>query len=138
MVRQVVLSQCGINFDSEALARANIPNAIFTGVGFPVTPPGSNRPSTSGTRPNSAVRQTQLQAENPLKLVVPGSPDAVNSINLSAKDSAKEPISAATTDPNPFASPTVKPADLPFENSSSSGVGNNGKDGNGSHTLFAG
>ncbi|KAI0074015.1 hypothetical protein K474DRAFT_1665915 [Panus rudis PR-1116 ss-1] len=39
MVRQVVQAQCGIVFDREALQRANIPNSIFTGLGFPVTPP---------------------------------------------------------------------------------------------------
>ncbi|THH30036.1 hypothetical protein EUX98_g4147 [Antrodiella citrinella] len=41
MVRQVVLSQVGISFDSDALTRSKIPNSVFTGVGFPITPPSS-------------------------------------------------------------------------------------------------
>ncbi|KAI0670872.1 hypothetical protein C8Q78DRAFT_974023 [Trametes maxima] len=36
MVREVVLAQCGITFDQAALVRANIPESIFRGVGFPL------------------------------------------------------------------------------------------------------
>ncbi|KAH8104644.1 hypothetical protein BXZ70DRAFT_601721 [Cristinia sonorae] len=43
MVRQVVLSQVGITFEKDALMRARIPNSVFTGVGFPVTPPAGSR-----------------------------------------------------------------------------------------------
>lgn len=39
MVKQVVRAQCGIIFDSDALHAANIPDSVFTGPGFPVTPP---------------------------------------------------------------------------------------------------
>lgn len=39
MVRQIVLAQCGIVFDREALLLAGIPASVFTGPGFPVTPP---------------------------------------------------------------------------------------------------
>ncbi|KAL4250658.1 hypothetical protein ABKN59_005360 [Abortiporus biennis] len=49
MVRQVVLSQCGITFDQAALLRANIPDSVFTGVGFPVPP--SPHPISSGSKP---------------------------------------------------------------------------------------
>lgn len=150
MVRQVVLSQCGINFDNEALLRAKIPNAVFTGVGFPVTPPGSNRPSTTGPRPNSAARQTQLHAENPLMLVVPDEQGAATSIVISASgarsasESGKEPGSAATTDPNPFSSPKQKAVELASENSvhthtdsEINETGVNGKDSNGSSAFSA-
>ncbi|CDO77136.1 hypothetical protein BN946_scf184657.g11 [Trametes cinnabarina] len=36
MVREVVLAQCGIAFDEDALVRANIPESIFRGQGFPL------------------------------------------------------------------------------------------------------
>ncbi|KAI0632336.1 hypothetical protein C8Q77DRAFT_1125094 [Trametes polyzona] len=36
MVREVVLAQCGIAFDEAALVRANIPESIFRGEGFPL------------------------------------------------------------------------------------------------------
>ncbi|KAI0822340.1 hypothetical protein BC628DRAFT_1327757 [Trametes gibbosa] len=36
MVREVVAAQCGIAFDDAALVRANIPESIFRGVGFPL------------------------------------------------------------------------------------------------------
>ncbi|KAI0365700.1 hypothetical protein BV20DRAFT_953672 [Pilatotrama ljubarskyi] len=36
MVREVVLAQCGIAFDEAALVRANIPESIFRGTGFPL------------------------------------------------------------------------------------------------------
>ncbi|KAI0648141.1 hypothetical protein C8Q79DRAFT_999579 [Trametes meyenii] len=36
MVREMVLAQCGITFDQAALVRANIPESIFRGLGFPL------------------------------------------------------------------------------------------------------
>ncbi|GJE99327.1 DUF2235 domain-containing protein [Phanerochaete sordida] len=39
MVRHVVQAQCGIAFDSAALARAGVPAATFAGPGLPLTPP---------------------------------------------------------------------------------------------------
>ncbi|KAH8104636.1 hypothetical protein BXZ70DRAFT_600191 [Cristinia sonorae] len=48
MVRQVVLSQVGITFDEDALKRARIPNSVFTGAGFPVTPPASGAKDSHG------------------------------------------------------------------------------------------
>ena len=36
MVREVAAAQCGIQFDSDALLRANIPESVFSRAGFPV------------------------------------------------------------------------------------------------------
>ena len=71
MVRQVVLSQVVINFDTDALGRAKIPNPVFTGAGFPVTPPqtasGSNGIQTKlRIQPLDAVgTEGTSQGENP-------------------------------------------------------------------------
>lgn len=48
MVRQVVQSQCGILFDRDALARANISDSVFTGQGFPVASVDSTTPTRGG------------------------------------------------------------------------------------------
>ena len=43
MVKQIVRAQCGIIFDHDALHAANIPDSLFTGPGFPVTPPAKEK-----------------------------------------------------------------------------------------------
>ncbi|KAL6304319.1 hypothetical protein BKA93DRAFT_733275 [Sparassis latifolia] len=53
MVREVVLAQCGIAFDSEALASANIPEAIFT-VANPSCPPTTGEGGGSTASPDQA------------------------------------------------------------------------------------
>lgn len=57
MVRQVVQTQCGIAFDSEALERADIPNSVFTGEGFPAAagPPAAAAPARRSPRRNPIV-----------------------------------------------------------------------------------
>ncbi|CAL1713203.1 unnamed protein product [Somion occarium] len=107
MVRQVVLSQCGINFDNEALNRARIPNSVFTGVGFPVTPPLSNSNSTA----NPAMRQTQLHPEDPTRLVIKTGSSSSN--QSEPNDDPALPSSSSSDGANPFSSPKMKEKDLP-------------------------
>jgi len=90
MVRQIVISQVGISFDSDALARAKIPNSVFTGVGFPVTPPTSafkrGEKAPAGTQMMLKLKPSE-SPENPfsspktdnLTLEVPGDGDAGDS-----------------------------------------------------------
>ncbi|KAI0953205.1 hypothetical protein AcW1_007484 [Taiwanofungus camphoratus] len=54
MVRHVVLAQCGVAFDNDALARANIPEAVFIGIGFPVTLPPTERTTAGAPVPSSS------------------------------------------------------------------------------------
>lgn len=56
MVRQVVQAQCGITFDNDALKRANIPDSVFVGEGFPVSPPATARRPPSRHSPHLTVR----------------------------------------------------------------------------------
>ncbi|RDX42628.1 hypothetical protein OH76DRAFT_1410973 [Lentinus brumalis] len=61
MVREVVLAQCGISFDQAALVRANIPDAIFTGVGMSLpknaatTRDGATHPAKDVGLPSQSV-----------------------------------------------------------------------------------
>ncbi len=61
MVREVVLAQCGVSFDQAALVRANIPDAIFTGVGMPLpknaatTRDGATHPAKNVGLPSQSV-----------------------------------------------------------------------------------
>ena len=53
MVRQVVQAQCGITFDNDAFQAAGIPNSVFAGVGFPVTPPAKAKALPKNSPKNS-------------------------------------------------------------------------------------
>ena len=48
MVRQVVQSQCGVQFNHDALQRANISESTFMGPGFPVASVNSTTPTKGG------------------------------------------------------------------------------------------
>lgn len=48
MVRQVVQAQVGIQFDRDAVLRANLPESVFTGVGFPAAPLVVTTPNLDG------------------------------------------------------------------------------------------
>lgn len=95
MVRQVVLSQCGILFDQDALRRANIPNSVFTGIGFPVTPPS---------------RSSKLP-EIPL-LASPFSSPRSKKVELSADDAGTRSRSASPAPP-PAPAPVPSPPPPP-------------------------
>lgn len=93
MVRQVVLSQCGITFDSAALLRANMPDSIFRGVGFALCAPLSHKRSRSpGLVPHSEgsnskehhsldeLRNPSVhEGQSPNYLEVPSTPLAIDS-----------------------------------------------------------
>ncbi|TCD70154.1 hypothetical protein EIP91_004624 [Steccherinum ochraceum] len=104
MVRQVVLSQCGISFDSDALARAKIPNSVFTGVGFPVTPPVPGMGAGSGS--GMAGTQTTLK----LKPV-----DDNESEKEKEKEKGNPNANANGEAENPFASPKPPAQKLSLE-----------------------
>lgn len=57
MVRQIVLAQCGVVFDQDALDRLGIPTSVFTGEGFTLTPPlrdEKHRHPSHGADPGSS------------------------------------------------------------------------------------
>jgi len=65
MVRQVVLSQCGIMFDSEALLRANIPDSVFTGVGFAAVAATTSPEQVADSKLNSPIADEESPSANP-------------------------------------------------------------------------
>ena len=65
MVRQIMLAQCGITFDNDALRRHNIPPSVVTAIEFPVTPPEfEKRPQTSSSSDSDAERPDALDQQN--------------------------------------------------------------------------
>ncbi len=100
MVREVVQAQCGIAFDEAALVRANIPESIFRGVGFPLPPqtiishtPRHHKlvaPEEEGTSSSSAERSDS--ADPPLKIQPPLAPsDQSGDDSLDASADAVQP-----------------------------------------------
>lgn len=100
MVREVVQAQCGIAFDEAALVRANIPESIFRGVGFPLPPqtiishtPRHHKlvaPEEEGTSSSSAERSDS--ADPPLKIQPPLAPsDQSGDNSLDASADAVQP-----------------------------------------------
>ncbi|PCH40124.1 hypothetical protein WOLCODRAFT_98323 [Wolfiporia cocos MD-104 SS10] len=68
MVRQIMLAQCGITFDDNALRRLNIPPSVVTGIEFPITPPQvEKRPQTSSSSGSDAERPDTLDKMNALQ-----------------------------------------------------------------------
>ncbi|EIW59114.1 uncharacterized protein TRAVEDRAFT_28448 [Trametes versicolor FP-101664 SS1] len=100
MVREVVQAQCGIAFDEAALVRANIPESIFRGVGFPLPSqtiishtPRRHKPTVpeeEGTSASSA--EDSDLSDPPLKIQAPSAPsDQTGSDSLDAKADAIQP-----------------------------------------------
>lgn len=101
MVREVVQAQCGIAFDEAALARANIPESIFRGVGFPLpsqtiishtprrhkhTAPVGEGASSSSAEDSDSSDQPQLKIQAP-----PAPPSQTGDDSLDAKADAVQP-----------------------------------------------
>lgn len=100
MVREVVQAQCGIAFDEAALVRANIPESIFRGVGFPLPSqtiishtPRRHKPTVpeeEGTSASSA--EDSDLSDPPLKIQAPSAPsDQTGGDSLDAKADAIQP-----------------------------------------------
>ncbi|THH01914.1 hypothetical protein EW026_g871 [Hermanssonia centrifuga] len=70
MVREVVMSQCGIQFNSDALILAGITDSVFSGIGFALASPGDGdrkcKPPTPlhvhTTTPNAKELEAQAEA----------------------------------------------------------------------------
>ena len=92
MVRQVVLAQCGIAFDSSALVRANIPDAIFKDTGMPLpanaitTPSGAPKPAEDVNLPS------QIDPANPKPQDPAGSSPGDGSGSDSSPDTGSDPL----------------------------------------------
>lgn len=85
LVREVAAAQCGIQFDSDALARASIPETAFSRDGFPLT--------TYFNATRSSVRK----AHSPPPLVI--HTGSATTKEMEARASSEETPTRSSTDP---------------------------------------